>query len=70
MRTNLCRHCNQHWPLLDDGTLVEHAQPDHGYFRCPGSRTRAQADDALDERAAVHEPHRRDERRYVSFVSN
>jgi len=35
-----CSHCHRAWPVLEDGTLAEHPQPQADYFLCSGSRTR------------------------------
>jgi hypothetical protein len=37
----VCVCCGESWPVLPDGTLVEHPTVDHPYFLCSGSRTKA-----------------------------
>ena len=70
MRATLCRHCRQHWPVLQDGTLVEHPQPNNAYFLCAGSRTKPQELEAAEEQPPARELHRHDERRRPTFATN
>jgi hypothetical protein len=54
MHTTICEHCGLTWSLLEDGSLVEHAQPGSSYLLCPGSRTRGIGPD-MPKSAAVYD---------------
>jgi hypothetical protein len=62
MAVSLCRRCGEQWPVLSDGTLVEHPQPENPSLLCTGSRTRPSAGVRPPRRQPATRPARANQR--------
>lgn len=52
MNLVVCNRCGEAWPVLHDGTLVEHPLQESPALLCPGSRTKAAPQGEDGDRAA------------------
>jgi hypothetical protein len=53
MDSKVCKHCRESWPVLNDGTMIEHPQKRHPALLCPGSRRQVAKDSQAPARPAT-----------------